>query len=181
MTLGIGLIVLRVALGLLLVGHGCQKLFGWFRGHGLTGTGTFFESLGYRPGARYALLAGACEIVGGALLGLGLFTPVGAAVALGVMLVAASVHTANGLWATDGGYELPAFYAVAAAALAYTGPGRYSLDHVLGYTWGWRYGVAAVVVGVLAASVATAVRMRGSKPLSARRRRGTDTRRPAAA
>jgi putative oxidoreductase len=158
--MAVGLLIIRVVLGLLLVGHGAQKLFGWFGGPGLTQTGAFFDSVGHRPGRRMAALAGLAEVTGGGLLALGLLTPLGAAIVIGTMIAAAAVHAANGLWASAGGYELPAFYAVAATGLAFTGPGDYSLDHLLGLSWSWPYGIGAVVVGLL-----------GALPLIARSRR----------
>ncbi len=101
-----GLTVLRAVIGVLFVGHGTQKLFGWFGGHGLEGTGQFFESLGLRPGRRHAMAAGAAEAGGGAALALGLFTPAAAATLIGVMSQAIrTVHLKNGPWVTDGGYE----------------------------------------------------------------------------
>lgn len=160
MTGGTGLAILRIGLGLLLAGHGCQKLFGWFRGHGPAGTAAFFDQVGYRPGRQLAVLAGACELTAGALLALGLLTPLAAAVAVGTMLAAAAVHAANGLWAADSGFELPGCYAIVAAALGFTGPGRYSLDAALGLGWGWHYGVAALLVGLFAGSLAIAGRAR---------------------
>src|SRR4051794_41845706 len=100
-----GVLLLRVVIGLFFVGHGAQKLFGWFDGHGLEGTGGFFDSLGYRPGKVFAAIAGASELAGGALLFLGLFTPLAAAAIIGVMLnAAASVHAKNGPWITNGGW-----------------------------------------------------------------------------
>lgn len=154
MTLGVGLMILRIGFGVLLAGHGCQKLFGWFRGHGLAGTGAFFDTVGYRPGRYMAALAGGCELLGGLLIAFGLLTPLGAAIALGTMIAAANVHVSNGLWASDGGFELPGAYALAAAGLAFTGPGKYSLDDWLGLNWNWRYGLAAVLVAALAAAAA---------------------------
>ncbi len=113
--------------------HGTQKLFGWFGGHGLDGTGAFFESVGFTPGRVNAVLAGLGEAGGGALLALGLATPAAgaAAAAAGTMAVAASMHTDNGFFAQDGGYEYPAVLALVAAALALGGPGQLSLDAAL--------------------------------------------------
>src|SRR5688500_10153150 len=104
----IGLLLIRVVLGGFLAGHGLQKLFGWFGGHGIAGTGGFFETLGYRPGKRHAVLAGATELVGGVLLVVGFLTPLAAAMVVGVMVNAAgAVHWRNGLWVTEGGIEYP--------------------------------------------------------------------------
>lgn len=127
-----GLLLVRVVFGGLMAGHGAQKLFGWFGGYGLSGTGGFLESLGYRPGRLFAALAGGSELLGGLLLALGILGPVGPVLFIAVMVVAAgTVHLKNGLWAQNQGIELPLLYALAAAGLAFTGYGAYSLDRVL--------------------------------------------------
>jgi len=146
-----GLFVLRVIFGLLLVGHGTQKLFGWFGGHGLEGTGGFFHSLGFRPGKVMATLAGASEVAGGLLLALGLLAPLAGAIVVGTLLVAASVHVEKGLWGSNGGYESALLYAVVAAAVALSGPGAASLDNLFGLDdhWSVGLGAAAIVVGLL--------------------------------
>src|ERR1051326_3975018 len=103
-----GLLVARLVFGLSLAAHGSQKLFGWFGGYGLAGTGGFFEQLGYRPGKAFAALAGLAEFGGGLFIALGLLGPVGAALTISVMIVAAvTVHLAKGFFASAGGYELP--------------------------------------------------------------------------
>jgi putative oxidoreductase len=131
--LSAGLLVARIVIGLLMAGHGSQKLLGWFGGHGIAGTGTFFEALGFRPGRLFATVAATTEIVSGILIALGLFGPVGPALTLSVMIVAAvSVHWKNGIWAQAGGIELALFYGTVAVALALTGFGSYSLDAALG-------------------------------------------------
>src|ERR1700712_4427282 len=124
-----GLLLLRVVLGALLIGHGSQKLFGAFGGHGLAGTGGFFHSMGFRPGRQMALMAGISEAGAGLLLAVGLVQPLAAAAIVGTLFVASSVHWKNGLWGQNGGYELALFYGVTAAVLAFTGPGAYSLDN----------------------------------------------------
>jgi putative oxidoreductase len=129
----LGLAVLRWIVGGLFFGHGTQKLFGWFGGHGPEGTGKFFESLGLRPGRRHATAAGATEAGGGALLALGLFTPAAAAGLIGTMFTAIrKVHGPKGPWVTDGGYEYNLVLIAAVLALADVGPGDWSLDHALG-------------------------------------------------
>jgi putative oxidoreductase len=149
-----GLLVIRALIGLLLFAHGTQKLFGWFGGHGLDGTGGFFEAVGHRPGRRMAALAGASEAGGGALLVLGLLTPLGVAMVIGVMTVAAvSVHGDKGLWATNGGYELPLTNAVVAAGIGFTGAGSFSVDHGLGLGLSGWWGLLAVLVGLVGASI----------------------------
>jgi putative oxidoreductase len=132
-TVSIGLLIGRLVVGLLMAAHGAQKLFGWFGGHGLEGTGRFFGSLGFRPGRRFATLAGLGELASGLLIALGFLGPVGPAIMLSVMIVAGiSVHWRHGLFAVNNGIEVPLLYATAAIALAFTGFGRYSLDAILG-------------------------------------------------
>lgn len=149
--MALGLLVLRIVTGALFAGHGAQKLFGAFGGHGLAGTGAFVESLGLRPGRMMALAAGLGELAGGTLLALGLLTPLAAAVLIAVMVTAiATVHWQNGLWVTDGGFEYNLVLATVAFAVASVGAGRWSLDGVLGlHLAGWTWAVAALVVGVL--------------------------------
>jgi putative oxidoreductase len=128
----LGRTALRFVLGPLFVGHGTQKLFGWFGGHGLEGTGAFFEQLGLRPGKRQAASAGAAEAVGGALLTLGALTPVAAGLITGTMITAIrKVHAPKGPWVTDGGYEYNLTVIAAMLALAEAGPGRPSVDEAV--------------------------------------------------
>ena len=129
-----GFLVLRLVVGLVMAAHGSQKLFGWFGGYGLNGTGGYFEKLGFRPGKLFAFAAGASEFAGGLLVTLGLLGPVGPALLLATMIVATvTVHWQHGLFATENGVELPLLYSAAAVALALTGFGAFSLDAVLGF------------------------------------------------
>ncbi|MBA3319687.1 MAG: DoxX family protein, partial [Gemmatimonadales bacterium] len=144
-----GLLVGRLALGLLMAAHGTQKLFGWFGGHGLAGTGGFFESLGFRPGRAFAAAAAVTEIGGGLLVALGFLGPVGPALIVSVMVVAAlTVHWGHGLLSTSNGIEVPLLYAAGGLALALTGYGAYSLDAVLGLAPLWTPAVAWTVIGL---------------------------------
>ncbi len=125
----LGSLLVRGLVGPLFVGHGTQKLFGWFGGHGLEGTSGFFESIGLRPGRRHATAAGAAEAGAGALLTLGLATPLAATVVTGTMVTAIrKVHASAGPWATNGGWEYNAVLIAAVTALAEAGPGPLSLD-----------------------------------------------------
>jgi putative oxidoreductase len=128
----LGRTALRGIIGALFVGHGTQKLFGWFGGHGLEGTAGFFETLGLRPGARHAKAAGASEAVGGALIALGALTPLGAAMISGSMITAIrKAHLSNGPWVTNGGYEYNLVLLGAMLAITESGPGRPSVDDAL--------------------------------------------------
>ena len=158
-----GLLIIRATLGLLLFAHGTQKLFGWYGGHGLDGTGGMFEQIGFRPGRRMAAVAGISEAGGGLLLVPGLFAPLGAAMIIGTMIVAAaSVHGPQGLWNTNGGYELPLVYALTACGLAFTGAGAWSIDHAAGIPWtdGAGPGCTAIVLALLTSGLTLARRTR---------------------
>lgn len=156
----IGLLLLRLAIGLTLAAHGAQKLFGWFGGPGLETTGRLFDSLGFRPGRRHALMAGVVESGGGLLLAFGLVTLLGAALVVSVMLVAAiSVHLKNGFFIMSGGYEYALTLAVGALALAFTGPGIFSVDAAIGSAvHGAIAGLGAFAVAVVGAVVQLAQR-----------------------
>jgi putative oxidoreductase len=129
----IGRLLLRLSVGGFFIGHGTQKLFGWFGGHGLDATAQAFEQMGLRPGKRNAIAAGAAEAGGGALLGLGLATPLAGAALTGTMLTAIHrVHAKNGPWAANGGYEYNVVLIAAVLTLVEVGPGKPSLDAALG-------------------------------------------------
>ena len=130
--INIGLLIIRLVIGLLFVGHGAQKLFGWFGGYGLKGTGGWFESIGMKPGVTMALIAGLSELIGGILFVLGLLTPLAAILIAGTMVMAIiKVHAANGLWATSNGYEYNLTLLAVAIGIALIGPGQYALDAFL--------------------------------------------------
>jgi putative oxidoreductase len=155
-TLGTGLLLARLVFGVLMVAHGGQKLFGWLGGYGIAGTAGFFEQLGFRPGRLFVITASLSEVVGGVLIALGLFGPVGPALLLSVMIVAAvTVHWKGGLFAATNGIEVPLLYATGAVALAFTGPGPFSLDTVLGidHTWAPALKVLALAVGAVGGTV----------------------------
>ncbi|MFY4774101.1 DoxX family protein [Metabacillus sp. RGM 3146] len=129
MLAGLGLLLIRLVIGLSFVGHGSQKLFGSFGGHGIEGTGGFFESIGIKPGKTMALMAGLSELVGGLLFALGFLTPLGALAIIVTMLIAiVKVHGANGFWVTQNGYEFNLVLIVVALGVALIGAGQYSLD-----------------------------------------------------
>jgi putative oxidoreductase len=163
MFMDAGIFVIRVLFGLAIASHGAQKLFSWFGGYGITKTGGFFESLGFRPGAAFATAAGLSEMGGGLLITVGLFTPIGAAAVLSAMLVAmSSVHAKNGFFATGNGIELPFLYAAAAVGIALTGGGAISLDALLGLNYlATPYVAAGVLVLAALGSALTLSARRG--------------------
>lgn len=132
MSIALGLLVVRLVVGLLFVGHGAQKLFGWFGGYGPKGTGGWLESIGVKPGVAMAVVAGLMELVGGILFAAGLLTPLAAALIVLTMLVAiVKVHGQNGLWATANGYEYNLVLLAIAIGVALTGAGDFSLDAII--------------------------------------------------
>jgi putative oxidoreductase len=162
-TVSFGLLVLRVVVGLIMAAHGAQKLLGWFGGYGLRGTGEFFVQLGFQPGPAFAAAASISEIISGLLVTLGFLGPIGPALMISVMIVAAmTVHWEHGLFAANNGIELPLLYGASAFALALTGFGQYSLDGLLGIagrlpltdTW------IALTIGVIGGFANLALRRR---------------------
>jgi putative oxidoreductase len=171
-TMGIRDITLlagRAVLGGYLAAHGAQKLFGAFGGHGLGPTAAGFERLGLRPGRVTATAAGLSELGGGLLTVAGLAGPAGPTAIAGTMAVAAATHRANGPFAANRGYELPAVNLAAALALAAAGPGRYSLDGLTGLRLPRALTglVAACAVAGAAANVAMLLRAAPPEPAPA--------------
>jgi putative oxidoreductase len=125
----IGLLIIRIVIGLTFVGHGTQKLFGWFGGAGLEGTGQWIESLGIKPGGKiWAIYAGVFELAGGILFGAGFLTWLGAALITIIMIDAiVTVHIKNGYWIDKGGYEYNLMIIAVTIGVALIGPGQYSL------------------------------------------------------
>ena len=128
----VGLLILRIVLGLVFLGHGSQKIFGWFGGHGMSGHTGFMEALGLRPARLFAWTSALGEFFGGLGVLLGLLTPLAAAGIIGSMATAIiKVHWKKGFWNTKGGLEYPLALATIAFVIGLVGPGRYSLDHAL--------------------------------------------------
>jgi putative oxidoreductase len=154
----LAVLLLRVVLGGLMTGHGAQKLFGWWGGHGLDGTSAWLESMGLRPGRPWAVLAGSSEFAGGVLSLLGLLNPLGPLGVIGAMAMATrKAHWGKPVWVTEGGPELPVTNMSIATALMLAGSGKYSLDGALGIRlprW-----IALVGLAVIAISVAFAAKM----------------------
>ena len=123
-------LALRIPIGIIFMAHGAQKLFGWFGGYGLDGTGGWMESIGLAPGFLMALMAGSAEFFGGLFILLGLLTRL-SSVALAFTMVVAifSVHFANGLFMSNNGYEFALALLAASVSLAISGGGKLALDN----------------------------------------------------
>jgi putative oxidoreductase len=156
----VGLLALRLALGATMAVHGAQKLFGWFGGPGIKGTAAGMEKMGYQPAQISAVAAGLGEAGGGALLALGLATPVGGAAVAATMASAAAVHAPGGFFATEGGLEYQVVLAATGAALAVTGPGRFSLDARFGNRLNRPWMAVAALTSMAAAATAIQIRRR---------------------
>jgi len=158
--MALGLLILRLVVGLTMAAHGTQKLFGWFGGYGLQGTGGFLEKLGFFPGRRNALFAGLAEFGGGVLLALGFATPLAATLIISVMFVATvTVHLKNGFFNHAQGYEFPLTLAAVALSVAIIGAGPISVDGALhlrdaGTVWG----LGALLAGVIGGAIQLAGR-----------------------
>jgi putative oxidoreductase len=161
----LALLVLRCVIGLLLMAHGAQKLTG------LRQTAQMFDALGMQPGRLHAAAAATAEVLGGALLALGLVTPIGAVLLTAVMVAAIlTVHVQHGPWNQNGGYEFNLVLIAGAFALAGAGPGAWSLDHAIGLDWAsTAWAVVALAVGVLGGAGAVA----SGRMVTARHDRGT--------
>jgi putative oxidoreductase len=148
----------RATIGLLFIGHGTQKLFGWFGGSGPEATAQFFHQIGLRPGKRSALTAGAAEAGGGLLFALGAATPLAAAAISGSMVTAIkTVHWERGIWSTGGGYEYNLVLLAAVFGLTENGPGNWSVDAALGRSrWGTAWAFAALAAGAAASAAVLA-------------------------
>ncbi|MGH3413806.1 MAG: DoxX family protein [Marmoricola sp.] len=159
----------RALVGGLFVGHGTQKLKGWFGGPGIEGTAGMMESLGLHPARSNAYAAGAAESAGGALLGLGLATPLASSALVGVMTTAIrKVHAPNGPWVSGGGWEYNAVLIAVALAFAETGPGEASLDHLFGTEKkGFGYALGAGALGVAGSFLTTELASRAAPPAPA--------------
>jgi putative oxidoreductase len=167
--LDIGLFALHAIPGVLFMGHGAQKLFGVLGGHGIQGTGGFMETLGLRPGRLHAALAGSAEFFGGLLLALGLLVPLAAAVLIATMVTASlTAHRGKGIWAQDGGLELPLVYSTIAFGLAAAGAGDWSLDSAFGFDLAgpeWALGALGTgLLGGIGAIASGRLRREGGSP-----------------
>ena len=129
---GAGALALRIPIGIVFAAHGAQKLFGWFGGYGLEGSGQFFASVGLNPGYLLALLAGLAEFFGGLALVAGLLVrPAAAALAFAMLVAIFAVHWGKGFFAASGGYEFALALFAASLSLLFSGAGRFSVDRAI--------------------------------------------------
>jgi putative oxidoreductase len=163
-----GILLVRVVLGLIMAGHGAQKLFGWWGGPGPRGVYGWLAGSRFRGGWAPVLALVTAEFAGGLLLALGLFVPFAALAVVSVMFVAiAMTHWRNGFWNGAGGFEFNLLIAAAATALAATGGGRFSLDNALGWAGnlsGLWWGVGVLVVAALGALAMLTIGRRPETP-----------------
>ena len=133
MSFDVGLLILRVLIGLVFIAHGSQKVFGWFGGPGLKGFTGWMGSMGLKPASIWGLMGALSEFGGGILLTLGLLNPLGPLAIIGAMLMAIGLaHWTKGFWSSKGGYEFPLVLLVVSAVLGLLGSGSYALDTLLG-------------------------------------------------
>jgi len=169
----LGKLALRVTVGSLFIGHGTQKLRGWFGGPNLEGTDAMMESLDLRPARRNTLAAGISETGGGALLAAGLATPAAAAALTGTMITAIrKVHLGNGMWNASGGYEFNLVMIAAALSFADAGPGKVSLDRLFGIE---RKGAGWALAALAAGAAASTAAIEFGRQESERERAGSTT------
>jgi putative oxidoreductase len=149
----LGLLLVRVGVGATVAAHGAQKLFGWFGGGGLDGTSKMFEMGGFNPAKQHAMAAGLTEAGAGTLLALGLATPAAGAALAGNMAVAGELHKPAGFFATKGGFEYPLMLGITGAGLSLSGPGKFSVDRLLGFRlarpWMAPFGLAVAALSAI--------------------------------
>ncbi len=162
--MSLGILILRLVVGLTMAAHGAQKMFGWFEGPGFAGMSGMLQKMGFRSVRLLAALIAVAELGGGLLLAAGFLTPIAVAAVVGVMIGAiATVHWTAGFFNTKGGYEFNLVMIAASAAIAFAGPGRYSIDGLLGWTlFGAEWALLALAVSVLVAGAVVASKHRAA-------------------
>ncbi len=162
MDLSLSLLVIRFAVGLLIFGHGAQKVLGVAGGPGFVRWSGVVASMGFRPAPLWATLAAGAELIGGIAIALGLLTPLAAAALVGHFIVAiAKAHWPKGMWASAGGYEYPFVLMLVCAAIGMSGPGVYSVDAALGWD---RASPSVFIPLALGAIIADAIALRAARP-----------------
>jgi putative oxidoreductase len=150
MSLATGLLIIRIVIGLYMIGHGSQKLFGWFSGPGFKGTSGWLGSMNFTPSWFWALLAGLGELGGGLLFAVGFLTPLGAIGIFAAMLMALiKIHLPNGLWVDKGGIEYPFVLVIISLVVGLFGPGAYSIDASIGLN----IPMALIIIGFILAVI----------------------------
>lgn len=154
----LGLLVLRLVVGLTMAAHGAQKAFGWWKGSGWAGWKAVMVRMGFRPASAWGAIAIAAELVGGFLLAIGLLTPIAAMALLGQsVVIIVKAHWSRGFWGRDGGYEFPLSLAAGVVAIVGTGAGALSLDALLGISWPVEARLALAALGVLGGLAAVGI------------------------
>src|SRR6202171_3056480 len=167
MMTALGLLILRLGIGLIIAAHGAQKLFGVWGGPGMTKWAQSVQRLRIRPAQPWAWVAALSEFGGGLLLAFGLLSPLGSLAIVGAMLVAvATVHLAKGFWVSKGGYEFNLSIIGAAVAIAFTGPGAYSLDKALGINLPEPLRLIAGTIALIAGVTVTLVSRKQAEPVT---------------
>lgn len=146
----LGLLILRLVIGLTFAGHGAQKAFGWWNGPGLAGWRAAIGRMGFQPVELFVVLSIGAELVGGMLLALGLFTPLAGMVLIGqIVVIISKAHLPKGFWSTNGGYEYALSLGAAVVAVAFIGAGTLSLDHALGLAYSDTVRAGFLLIGLL--------------------------------
>jgi len=146
----IGLLVLRLVVGLTMSAHGAQKAFGWWKGSGWAGWRDVMVRMGFRPATVWGVIGIAAELVGGLLLAIGFLTPLGAMALIGQsVVIIIQAHWSRGFWGRDGGFEFPLSLAAGVIAIVGTGAGALSLDALLGISWPVELRLALAALGVV--------------------------------
>jgi putative oxidoreductase len=154
----IGLLILRIVVGLTMAGHGAQKAFGWWKGSGRAGWYAVMVRMGFRPANAWGLVSIGAELVGGILFAIGLLTPVAAMALIGQSVVIIfKAHWSRGFWGRDGGYEFPLSLVAGVVAIIGTGAGALSLDSALGLDYSVVVRAALLAIGVLGGGAAILV------------------------
>lgn len=154
----LGLLILRLVVGLTMAAHGAQKAFGWWKGPGRAGWAEVMVRMGFRPAGVWGFVSMSAELVGGLLFAAGLFTPVAAMALVGQStVIILKAHWARGFWGRDGGFEFPLSLAAGVVAILGTGAGALSLDSALGLDYGVELRLALLAVGVVGGLLAIGV------------------------